>query len=233
MKNLHVVITRLAVNWTNHKNFKQDWDVWVSESIQFMDKFCRPSLQNQSNKDFVLLSLVDDTITEYGNMLPNEVILKIKADSGNYPKEDILKNIDKYIKSISKDYDAIIVTRLDRDDCLKYNFIETVQKHFESSTENSYVDLSKSLTHDMIRNITHDSPKYSSMISPFVSTFEKIVNDRISCISMRYDHTDVNQHLKGTKNNNLIAMQVITGKNMLNAMYGGPIKINKMEYGIK
>ena len=104
MKKLHIVITRLAVNWTNHKNFKQDWDVWVSESIQFMDKFCRPSLQNQSNKDFMLLSLVDDTITEYGNMLPNEVVLKIKADSGNYPKEDILKNIDKYIKSISKEF---------------------------------------------------------------------------------------------------------------------------------
>tara|TARA_R110000796_G_scaffold34373_2_gene88833 strand:- start:1870 stop:2400 length:531 start_codon:yes stop_codon:yes gene_type:complete len=176
---------------------------------------------------------VDDTILDYGNVLPNETILKIKADGGDYPKVDILKNIDAYIKSVSNEYDSIITTRLDRDDCLQVDFIDNVQGHFKSTTDDSYVDLSKSLTYDINRDVVNNSLKYNTMISPFVSTLETIKNESIQCVSMRYDHTDVNKHLNGKKVDNLIAMQVITGKNMLNRMYGSPITINKNEYGIK
>jgi len=233
MKTLHIVITRLAVNWTNHRNFKQDWNVWVDESIEFMDSLCRESLKNQTTQNFKLLSLVDESVTSFGDVLPNEEILMIKSDGGDYPKTDILNQINKYIKSISSEYDAVIVTRLDRDDCLHKDFLANVQKYFENNTSNSFIDIRKSITYDLSKGNAHDSPKYHSMISPFVSTFEIIVDGKIECISMKYDHAHVNRHLNGNKVNNLMPMQVITGKNMLNRMYGTPITINKNEYGIK
>ena len=233
MKIKHIVITRLAVNWTKHKNFKQDWGIWVDESIGYMDQLCRPSLKNQSNQNFTLLSLVDESVINFGNVLPNEKILKIKSNGGDYPKKDILKQIDNYVKNISNEYDAIITTRLDRDDCLHKDFIEIVQTKLKGCVKNTYVDIKNSITYDIVNDIVHDSPKYNSMVSPFVSTFEVITNNSIQCVSMKYDHTDVNKYLSGSKMNELAVIQVITGKNMLNKMYGKPTKILKKDYGIE
>jgi len=233
MKIKHIVITRLAVNWTNHKNFKQDWNVWVDESIGFMDQLCRPSLKNQSNQDFTLLSLVDESIDDFGDVLPNENILKVQSNNGNYPKGNILMEINKYVKSVSNEYDAIITTRLDRDDCLHKDFIDNTQTLLKNCNKNTYVDIKNSFTYDIVNNIVHSSPKYYTMISPFVSTFEIITNNEIECISMKYDHTDVGKYISGSKTNKLSVIQVITGKNMINKMYGKPAKIEKNDYGIR
>lgn len=232
MRIKHIVVTRFAIKWRFNET-KLKWKDWLDNSVQLMDTFCRPSLKNQTNQDFTLLSLVDDSVSDYGNVLNNEVIIKLNVTDNSYPKPKIIEGVNKYIESL-EDYDAVILTRLDRDDCLHYKFLEKVKRYLISGIE-QYVDLNHSLTYDYNKKITHDSKKYyNTFVSPFVSTCELINNNnKIKCISLLVDHNDVPKYLKGEKINDLFAMQVIHGKNLVNRIYGEPIKINKKEYGIK
>ncbi|MFW5847973.1 MAG: glycosyltransferase [bacterium] len=226
----HIVVTRLAVKW-RFKDTKLNWDEWLRDSIKLMDTFCRPSLKNQSTQDFTLLSLVDESVEQYGNVLDNEVILKIKSKEGDYPKKEMVNKINEYVSTL-KDYDYVIVSRIDRDDCLHYRFLELVQLYLSGSGE-KYVDLNYSITLSTKTKTAHDSRKYfNTFVSPFVSTYEKIVNGKIRCISIINDHDKVSKFLVGKKVNDLIGIQVIHDNNLKNKIYGKPININYKDYGI-
>lgn len=228
----HIIVTRLALKWRfSETNLK--WDDFLKESIRLMDIYTRPSLKNQNNQNFTLLSLVDETVNEYGNVLPNEIILKIPTQKNfEYPKKVMIEKVNDYINSL-KDCDSVILTRLDRDDALKFDFIDKVQKYLLNNTE-SYIDLNNSITYDVKNKKFHDSKKYkNTFVSPFVSTHEKIKNGKIKCISLLVDHDQVHKYLKGKKVNDLYAMQVIHGRNLKNKIYGEKIEIKSKNYGFK
>jgi len=227
----HIIVTRLAIKW-RFSETNLTWDQWVKSSISLMDRFCRSSLKNQTDQDFTLLSIVDQDINEYGNVLDNEVILKVNSVNNEYPKSNMIDVINEYIGNL-EGYDSVILTRLDRDDALRSDFIKNVKKYLQEKPD-SYIDLNNSLTYDNEKSVAHNSKKYfNTFVSPFVSTHEKIINNKIKCISLLVDHNLVNKHLPGKKVNDLYAMQVIHGLNLINRLYGHPIVFNKKDYGIE
>lgn len=228
----HIIVTRLALKW-RFSETKLSWDDFLKESIYLMNTYTRPSLKNQSNQDFTLLSIMDESVNDYGNVLDNEIILKVKTEKNNaYPKQNMINVVNEYIGNL-EGYDSVILTRLDRDDALHIDFINNVQKYLNSNP-NSYIDLNNSITFNSRKNKAHDSKKYfNTFVSPFVSTHEKINNNKINCISLLVDHDQVPRHLKGKKVNDLYAMQVIHGRNLVNRIYGNIININLNEYGFK
>lgn len=227
----HIIVTRLAIKWRfNETNLS--WEEWTKNSLNLMNEICRPSLKNQTDQDFTLLSLVDEELNDYGDVLENEKILKIKSENNQYPKKEIIQRINKYVSKL-KGYDSIILTRLDRDDALRFDFIEKV-KNYLLRSPNRYIDLNNSYTFDYEKKIVHKSKKYfNTFVSPFVSVHEKIENNKIKCISLLVDHNEVPRHIPGKKVNDLYAMQVIHGLNLVNRIYGSVVIINKEEYGFK
>jgi len=195
-----------------------------------MNNYCRPSLKNQSNQDFTVLSFVDESVTQFGDVLNNEVILKSK-DYGNELKDVLIGGINQYLSTLVG-YDGVIITRLDRDDCIRYDFIENVKKYLSDGVE-QYVDINNSYTYDLKNNIIHDSKKYfNTFVSPFVSTYEKFESGKIKCIPFLVEHTKIPTMLPGKKVNNLFGMQVIHDHNLKNKIFGEPIKINEKEFGL-
>lgn len=227
----HIIVTRLALKW-RFSETKLSWNNWVNNSIQLMDTFCRPSLKNQTNQDFTLISLVDESLDYFGNVLDNEIILKVSSLNNEYPKIPMIKSINEYISHLG--VGGVIMTRLDRDDCLKKDFINKVQYYLNSGKE-QYVDLNNSLTYNIFTKKFHNSKKYyNRAVSPFVSTYELIKNNQLRCISLLVDHNDVNQYLPGKKVEDLWAIQVIHENNLKNKIYGEIININSQEdYGFK
>ena len=238
MKVKHLLISRVAVKWNHpqlgwrHEEINMLWDDWVKDSIQLYDKYCRPSLRQQTDQDFTLLSLVDENIKEFGNILENEVLIKLKSE-GDFIKR-IVNGINSYIETIKDEYEYIIVTRIDRDDCLRKDYVSNVKKGMlDGKITEKYLDLYFSYTYDVKKDIVYDSHKYYVTVSPFVSTMERIKEGKIRCVSFIVDHNIVPTLLNGRKANNLVAIQVIHENNLRNMVVGKEIKINYNDFNLK
>lgn len=220
----HIILCRLGIKW-RYKETGLSWEEWYKNSIYLMDTFCRPSLKNQNNTNFTLLTFVDKDINYFGNILENEVILKV-----NKTKE-MINSINNYLCSLDN-IDSVICTRLDRDDCLRYNFIDIVQNKLLLDKIEQYVDVKYVYTFNILNGNIHKSNQYNEKVSPFVSTYEKAINNRIKCIPFAFTHTRVSQALNGTKIDDLIVMQTIHENNLINKTHGNIININKKEFGL-
>jgi hypothetical protein len=190
-----------------------------------MDSYCRPSLKQQTDQNFTLISFVDVSVKNYGNKLSNEIIYEIKSGK-EYPRQEMIDAINWLYSG----YDNIIITRLDRDDCLHKDFIANVKKHLSNGKE-KYIDLKTAYTCDTVTGKTYKTERYQgNYTSPFISTYEKIRNGKIKCIPLLYSHADIYDNFPGEKANDLSALQVIHGKNISNKIDGKEVKIKMGDY---
>lgn len=222
----HLVITRLAIKWIYGAS-GLEWDKWVDNSIELMNKYLRPSLKQQTDQNFALISLIDDSV-KYHYALGNEAILKVRPKPGTYPKFEILNAINKFINKLR--YDSYIITRLDRDDCLRKDFIANVKKHFIDEKE-KYIDIRNCHTYNSETGHTYKSLRYqNNYCSPFVSTFEKVRNRRITCWPYAVEHPEISNNIQGNKVDDLYALQVIHGHNISNQIDGEKEEIKLEDY---
>ena len=215
----HFVITRLAIKW-NHPLVKMSWQDWLNDSINLMDTYCRPSLRKQTDQDFTLLSLVDPSVTYVGNKLPNEIIVPC----GSMDRMDLINAVNGFISG-----DWIILTRLDRDDCLRFDFLEKIKQYLREDKE-QYIDIKKMYSWDTHTDKVYDSPKYKTCISPFVSVKERVNDGHIRCVPFAVNHAAICNVLPGKKVTDLLSIQVVHGTNVINRTMGPECEINKSEY---
>lgn len=230
MRVKHILVSRVAIKW-RHNETGLSWDNWVKNSFSLYDTYCRPSLRNQTDQDFTLLSLIDHEVSEYGDVLENEVVVSVGSNGD--VRQRIINAINSYVQEIENDYDFIILTRIDRDDCLRKDFVGVVKNHVLSNeVREQYVDLYFSYTYDVKNKVIHNSNKYYKVVSPFVSTVERINDGKIPCIPFMVDHGYVPTKLNGTKLNNLVAIQVIHDTNLSNRIVGEAININLKDFNL-
>ena len=221
----HIVVTRLALKWKYHE-LGMDWNDWLNKSIYLMDNYCRPSLKNQTDQDFTLLTLVDKSVKYAGKSLKNEKIIMTRPGD---IREQIINAVNSYVSTIDENW--VIMTRIDRDDCLRKDYISNIKRYYNSGGS-GFADLYYSLTYDVAKNTIHDSPKYHQPISPFVSVLENNIDGKIPCWPFKVNHGQIGNFMKGVKLKSLSAMQVIHGHNVLNKVFGDKIKINRKDYGL-
>jgi hypothetical protein len=71
----HIIVSRVGLKWYENETTLRcetlglTWDEWISDSIHLYDTYCRNSLNNQTNKDFILLSLFDESVEFFGNLI--------------------------------------------------------------------------------------------------------------------------------------------------------------------
>jgi hypothetical protein len=246
MKTGHLILTRLAIRWIFDKT-SLSWDKWLHDSIRLMDTYCRPSLKQQTSQDSELLTFVDNSVNNVGNKLDNEHVIKISNDPLNYPKMEMIDAINQYIKE--QGYDAVIITRLDRDDCLRKDFIQKLKQYCGEGLykiskkyqdrlyqgfpklEEKYIDIRTAYTYSENDKIIYESDMYKKdFCSPFVSTYERVKDGKIVCYPFAYMHPHVPKFIDGIKVNDLFAMQVIHNHNLSNQMHGKQTEINLKDY---
>lgn len=228
MKTAHLVITRLAIRWFQ-KPGGLEWNSWLKNRIELMNKYLRPSLKQQTDQNFALISLIDDSV-EIGLVLPNEYLLRIKPIEPGYPKFLILSAVNSIIQKRFDDYDSFIITRINSDDCLRKDFIANIKKHFKDGKE-KYVDIRNCHTYDTKTGFTYKSLRYqNNYVSPFVSTFEKVRNGRITCWPYAVEHPEISNNIFGHKVDDLYTLQVIHDNNVSNIIDGEKENIKLEDY---
>lgn len=108
---------------------------WMDERFELFDKYCFPSLLNQSNKNFVWFCLFDkDTeekhktkIAEYQEQLPLFRPIYLEPSDIN----NLYEKVDPFIRRfLDPTNEYIITTNVDNDDSLHKNMIDNIQKAF-------------------------------------------------------------------------------------------------------
>jgi glycosyltransferase involved in cell wall biosynthesis len=237
-KFLHLVISRVAIKWNNRNHeVGLNWENWVNNSFYLYDNYCRVSLENQTNKNFRLISLVDSEIKDYGKLNKNEEILFVNDIS------QITSVVKNYISSLPEKYDFILMTRIDRDDVIKNNFIENLHNNVNDYLNNNsnitkfYFDIENVHMHSIINNISYYKDFYKKITSPFISVIEK--NDsNLECVIYNYDHSSIKSKIDGKKYKNLEAIQIVHDHNLLNHKSIEKLNLNQAainlnEFGIK
>lgn len=227
MKTGHLILTRLAIKWI-YGGTGLSWDEWLYDSIRLMDKYCRPSLSQQIDQDFKLLTFVDNSVDYVGTMIDNEHIISITNPKEEYPFQILVDAVNQFVRAMK--YDAVIITRLDRDDCLRKDFIHNLKQHSSEGIE-KYVDIKTAYTYSENHKMTYKSDRYErNFCSPFVSTYEIVKDGKIVCYPFAYMHAQVPDVIRGVKVNDLFAMQVIHDHNLSNGMHGEQTEIDVRDY---
>ena len=124
IKIIHLIITRFLVLFYRKYGFPQKMykDDYISNGIRVMKKYIIPSLENQSCKNFTWILMV-------GNNANITYIKSLLNFNFSFNSKIIYeKNIKKYVKNITKEYDILITTRIDYDDIIYYDAVNDVRK---------------------------------------------------------------------------------------------------------
>ena len=132
----HFLITRFnlrASDWKVSKsNKKVLTEEWHKDRFQLFTDYCFSSVQSQTNKNFKWLVFFDTSTPEkYKDIIKT---LQLKMD--NFiplfvdGMDQFLPEIKSYISKSDTKY--LITSRLDNDDCIGNNYIEEIQKRFNS-----------------------------------------------------------------------------------------------------
>ena len=215
----HLIVSRVALKYNDPR--VPDWDKWAKERSYLYNMMTKPSLINQTNQNFILVSLVCPDLFDvdpyWGEFnIPNEVVLNIPYEF-TYPFGGIVNVVKDYVKTL--DSDEVIITRLDSDDLIRNDFVENVQRHL--TVPNTYVDIQNSYTYNLETGKVFESAKYDFIVSPFVSVRERIRD--FKCLAYAYQHHEIDKQIQGQKLSTIKAMQTIHNNNLVNKQSGWDI----------
>ena len=131
----HFIIIRFSVIFKNSPEFKKKKSLLLSKKrldfrFNLFEKFCLPSLKNQTLNDFKIIIIYDKNLDlEYKNRLKelcnDEYFILHEWDiNDNLSSNNWLK---KYMKNKEADY--IITTRLDDDDMINFNINKRLKNY--------------------------------------------------------------------------------------------------------
>lgn len=216
----HYLITRFNLKKDNWKTSKNDIPVltedWLERRFELFENFCYPSVKGQQNQNFTWLVYFDiDTPQGYKD--------KIEALTENYPNfqprfveamRDFIPGIQDEIKTCREDY--IITSRLDNDDCLRKDYIATVQENF-IPTPFMAIDFPDGYTLQISPEFKIGKKRQSW--NPFISLIE--VNDQPESV-WRFEQHGRWKREKSVKriNDQRIWMSVIHRENKVNEFTG-------------
>ena len=130
----HFLITRYNVpleGWDKDKAGQPTRDeTWHAHRKKLFEQFCVPSIRAQSNKEFTWLIYCDkntpaELLREINHSLKDvrQAVIRFAEDY-----HDCMRDIDHQMANVSTQY--VITSRLDNDDGLGIDYMETIQKHF-------------------------------------------------------------------------------------------------------
>lgn len=186
----HLLITRLNVFYKTkmaEKGFNPE--VWLNERVDLFKRICFPSVLNQSKKNFAWFFYIDSETPSWVRadlealFVPFPFIQMISHQFENFSIAKYLQtDVDRLLGS---EFQYLISCRVDTDDMLHRNFIETVQSFF-GEQEYKVLNFSKGYVYDISSGV---SSLTSRKANPFISLFEKRQNGRFQTVFCK-PHTD-------------------------------------------
>ena len=138
---VHILFTRFNIRYSDYKvdrfRKKVRTEEWMQKRFELFTKFCLPSVRNQINQNFIWLVYFDSETElkykSYFDKLSQEwpVFQPKYIIDGNKFAEHFKDDCYFYVKRENVKY--LISSRVDNDDCLHQNAIDTIQKRFSTT----------------------------------------------------------------------------------------------------
>ena len=139
----HFLLTRFNILlWRQDKEGeKVRTTKWLEHRFSLFERFCLPSIKNQTCQDFEWIVLFDsmtpdsfkERITSYQQDCPQLIPVFVEPENGRYFADIFRKEIVKRLKA-----KRVISTYLDNDDALNIGFIEDLQQRALSVSDGTF-----------------------------------------------------------------------------------------------
>lgn len=183
IKTEHYILTRFNLClWTKDKKRNETrTDEWLRQRFELFERFCFPSVINQTNQNFQWIVLFNantpdfykEKIKEYEAKYKQFCPCFVQPNNGRYFVKIFREEIKKRLK---KETQRLITTYLDNDDALHKDFIDDVQKVKEKGQGPAFISFIYGLQYYTELNIATRVPFFNNH---FISLIEYI-NDNWS-----------------------------------------------------
>ena len=152
-----IILTRYNIPFSTWKHLLND--EWMEHRFQIFDNICYPSMEGQTNKDFIWLLFCNPATKDKWKRKINgyRLITPVYCD---WPDRA------KYINRYAGDADILITTRLDNDDALNRFAINRIQTSLKDRVD-CFLNFPNVLVTD-----GHYIAKYTEPSNPFISYVE-------------------------------------------------------------
>lgn len=241
----HLVISRvnLEMDLDPHKYEKTRlWtsSEWNKERVALLNEYARGSLAAQTNQNFTFVSLWHKGKVSEGGELDNEIKITIERTGtrddeplnyrslwSNGHGKHTLNYADQIRDKIGERFDGpVLVTNLDCDDCLKFDYVERVQDAVVKRNPSMSMYFNNHARYVYNVRTGQKGVKKTTRPSPTVSTWEP----EIMCYPLRYNHSYLHKYISGVNVDGLFSLQTINSSNMFCKSVGDKSEFNLGDY---
>jgi len=228
----HFLITRFNLKkkgWeTTKNNEKIQTEEWLRHRFELFELYCLPSVINQSNQDFIWYVFFDISTPELYRK-------KVDAIAENYQnfrpfyidgREGLEESVMQEMKKDIKKEEFVITSRLDNDDIIHKDFIQSIQKSFQP-VSNTVIDLREGYQLILDKN-RNEIREYIHPFNQFVSLIEKSRNFRTVLDQMHYSWVTSDNIVVYDKKR--LWIEIVHQKNKANATKYNMPKAYGLEY---
>lgn len=209
---------------------------WNESRIQLLNDWARTSLRGQCNQNFTFVSLWQSGFMAQGGELDNEIKIEIE-NTGTIDDEPLdydalinnkvgkktLNFADQIRDKIRSRFKApILVTSLDCDDALQWDYVDVMQR--QKWHTQMYYDVEARYSYNL--ETGQKGIKRTKTPSPFTTCYE----EKIQCFPARLNHTYLGEHIKGEKIKGLFALQTVNKSNMFSRKVGDEVNFNLEDF---
>lgn len=141
----HFILTRFnLLLWNRDKEGGKVRTIkWLEHRFELFEKYCLPSIKNQTCKVFEWIVLFDSStpekfkakIAEYKNNCPQFIPVFVEPQNGRYFADIFRKEIVKLLSA-----KRVVSTYLDNDDALAVNFVEDLQRRVLAVKDGTFIN---------------------------------------------------------------------------------------------
>ncbi|MBD3582615.1 glycosyltransferase [Flavobacterium selenitireducens] len=217
----HYLITRFNLRkkgWDVTKNNEALLtDAWMDDRLRLFGDYCVPSVAAQTNRDFTWLLFFDSTTPERFRSVAEALV----SDMGNARifyidgMDAFYPEIKKFVTADANSSKYLITSRMDNDDCIHRDYIQSIQNEFKSQDYRA-IDIIKGYSLQVEPQFMLGKKEHA--FNPFISLIEK--NDDPKTVWFN-DHNLWKRETRITQlGNKRLWMSIIHGKNKVNEFDG-------------
>ncbi len=173
----HFLITRFNLRYKNWQMTKNDEKIqteeWLRHRFELFESYCLPSVINQSNQNFIWYVYFDISTPDFYRKKVSDIAEKYPnlrpfyLDGREGLEDSVICEITNEIKNEA----FIITSRLDNDDIIHQDFIQSIQNSFRP-VDKTVIDLREGYQVTIGRNKS-EIRNYTHPFNPFLSLIEK------------------------------------------------------------
>ena len=230
-KVFHTLITRFNIEYLVKVPISLDIlpSLWLKQRIDLFFEYCYPSIVNQSNKNFIWLVYFDvntpKDILDLIKSRDNENIINIKlANSWINIDQMILKDLSSEIPS---DIDFFVSSRLDNDDAIRYDFVESAHSFINGLriSKKTILDFQYGYVYNIANNQFFKKKIESN---PFILLVEPVASKYSTVFA--FQHKEMIYHFDSINPmNKRMWIHVVHDSNLINKSGGRSVLIKKSE----